>query len=104
MKESITGYMDRTLEGGKLENMIYTQIGDVYYLPEFGIDREVFLSETYPVQNQAFESYIRQMAMVNQILTSKIEVTIEDFTAKINYIIANESSQSNTFNTGIMNV
>lgn len=104
MKESITGYLNRTLEGGKLENLIYSQKGSIYYLPEFGIDRALFFSSGHPIQNKSFESYIRQVAMVNQILTSKIEIVEKDFTAHVKYVIANESSQVNAFNAGAFNV
>lgn len=102
MKESITGYMDRTLEGGKLENMIYSQVGSIYYLKDFGIDRALFFNSQYPIQNQSFESYIRQMAMVNQILTSEINIKVADYVANIEYVIANESKQVNAFNTGFI--
>lgn len=104
MKESITGYMNRTLEGGKLENLIYSQVGTIYYLKDFGIDRGLFFGSKYPIQNKSFESYIRQIAMVNQILTSEINVNIKDFVANIEYIIANESKQVNAFNMGFINV
>lgn len=106
-KESLTGYMNRSNEGGKLENLIYCQKGSVYYLPSFGTDRELFLESSFPLQDQSFVSYLRQVALVNGIVTASIDVTQQDFTQMINYKIASEEEQQSfngLFSGGGLNV
>ncbi|AUR98982.1 hypothetical protein NVP1259O_20 [Vibrio phage 1.259.O._10N.286.48.F4] len=104
LKESLTGYLDHTLEGGKLENLIYTQQGSVEYLPNFGIDRNTFVDSSYAIQSTSFSSYIRQMAMINNILTESITVENYGFTQNILYKIADDNSQSNNSNGGLISV
>lgn len=99
-KPTLSGYLNRTLEGGKLENMIYSEIGDIEYLKNFGIDRKFFFGSDHAVQSASFESYIRQMAMFNQILISSIKVTQVDFDWLIDYKISNEQQQQSSFNLG----
>lgn len=92
-KESITGYLDRTNDAGKLENLIFVQEKSLYYLPNFGIDREFFVESKYPIESDSFISYIRQKSLVNGIVTSDIDIKVEDNVAKILYVIASEEQQ-----------
>ncbi|CAH9011894.1 conserved hypothetical protein [Vibrio phage 236O40-1] len=92
-KESLTGYLNRTNDAGKLENMIFVQEGSLYYLPSFGIDRDFFIGSEYPIESDSFISYIRQKSLVNGIVTSSIDINVVDNVAKVLYAIASESQQ-----------
>lgn len=96
-KESLTGYLNRSYEAGKLENLIYVQIGSLYYLPDFGIDRRMFFDTTFEIQPESFSSYLRQMAMKNGIVTTSLKIVQQDFTSVLKYTLADSNQQTYSF-------
>ncbi len=44
----------------RAENLITTQIGDLYYRPDWGVDLAYFLNPDYTIQAEAFEAYLLQ--------------------------------------------
>lgn len=43
---------------GRAKNILETQIGNLLYLPEFGIDLEFFLDDEFIFQNETFKAYL----------------------------------------------
>lgn len=46
-------------------NILSVQLGDLEYIPDFGIDKRYFLSENIKFQDASFQSYLVQ-ALANQ--------------------------------------
>lgn len=44
----------------RAENLISTQVGDLYYRQDWGVDLAYFLNPDYTIQAEAFESYLLQ--------------------------------------------
>lgn len=44
----------------RAENLITTQLGDLVYQPDWGVDLAYFLNPNYTIQAEAFESYLLQ--------------------------------------------
>lgn len=44
----------------RAENLITTQLGDLFYQPDWGVDLAYFLDPNYTIQAEAFESYLLQ--------------------------------------------
>lgn len=100
-KKSLTGYLNRSNDVGKLENLIFVQYGSAYYFPQFGIDRKFYVESHYQIQIETFTSYIRQMALYNGIVTTSISSRIENFTALIDYTVASDAQYTETNNYGV---
>lgn len=96
-KPSLTGYLNRSYEAGKFENLIYVQKSSLYYFPDFGIDREIFFDTTFEIQPESFSSYLRQMAMKNGIVTTSLKVVQKDFTSVLQYTLASNADQTYSF-------
>jgi hypothetical protein len=44
----------------KAENICAVQLGNLVYLPTFGVDLAYFLDESFEFQNEAFQAYVVQ--------------------------------------------
>lgn len=44
----------------RAENLITTQLGDLQYQPDWGVDLAYFLDPDYTIQAEAFEAYLLQ--------------------------------------------
>ena len=44
----------------RAENLITTQLGDLVYQPDWGVDLAYFVNPNYTIQAEAFESYLLQ--------------------------------------------
>ena len=44
----------------RAENLITTQLGDLFYQTDWGVDLAYFLNPDYTIQAEAFESYLLQ--------------------------------------------
>lgn len=67
----------------KANNILTTQIGSLYFLPEFGIDIDLFFSQDYSIQFESFQSYITDKMVQAGINISKINTSIDTFTRGI---------------------
>lgn len=77
----------------KLQNMFYTQEGDLYYLPEFGIDRNFFLFSDFQINSDAFTSYLNQKAVINNIPITGVSYEQKGYEFNINYAINQTNDQ-----------
>ncbi len=57
-------YDTQVQKGG---NLLSIQLGDLEYLPEFGIDLRYFLSEDFQIQNESFKAYLIEVLANNGI-------------------------------------
>lgn len=94
IKESITGYFDMSRDVARLENMFEVQIGTLYYAPKIGLDWNYWLNSEISYQNQTVESWLKQEALKNNIVTSSITLEQRGNDLVIDYRIASEQDQS----------
>lgn len=93
-KESLTGYFDMSRDVARLENMFEVQIGTLYYAPLIGLDWNYWLNSEISYQNQTVESWLKQEALKNNIVTSSITLEQKGNDLVIDYRIASEQDQS----------
>lgn len=60
----------------KAKNLLETQIGNLVYAPEFGIDYDLFFGEDLKIQNETFVSYAIGKLTENGV--NPIEVITEE--------------------------
>ena len=92
-KESITGYFDTSRDIARLENMFRVQIGTLYYEPQIGLDWDYWLNSDIAYQNSTVESWLKQEALKNNIVTSSITLNQRGNDLVIDYRIASEQDQ-----------
>lgn len=92
-KESITGYFDMSRDIARLENMFVIQIGTLYYAPNIGLDWNYWLNSEVAYQNSTIESWLKQEALKNNIVTSSITLSQRANDLIIDYRIASEQDQ-----------
>lgn len=92
-KESITGYFDMSRDIARLENMFRVQIGTLYYAPRIGLDWDYWLNGEIAYQNVTVESWLKQEALKNNIVTSSITINQRANDLVIDYRIASEQDQ-----------
>jgi hypothetical protein len=72
---------------GKASNILSTQLGDLEYLPDFGIDLEFFLDERFQFQNDSFNAYLIETLSNQGInvteVTSEIRSLYQRLTLKV---------------------
>lgn len=93
-KESITGYFNMSRDVVRLENMFEVQIGTLYYAPTIGLGWSYWLNSEIAYQNQTVESWLKQEALKNNIVTSSISLNQVRNDLVIDYRIASEQDQN----------
>lgn len=93
-KESLTGYFDMSRDVVRLENMFEVQIGTLYYAPAIGLDWSYWINSKISYQNQTVESWLKQEALKNNIVTSSITLEQKGNDLVIDYRIASEQDQN----------
>ena len=94
IKESLTGYFNMSRDVVRLENMFEVQIGTLYYAPTIGLDWNYWLNSDISYQNQTVESWLKQEALKNNIVTSSITLEQKGNDLVVDYRIASEQDQS----------
>lgn len=93
MKESITGYLSMSRDISRLENMFNVQIGTLYYAPDIGLDWSFWLTSEIAFQNHTVESWLKQEALKNNIVTSSLSLNQKGNDLVIDYVIAGVKDQ-----------
>jgi hypothetical protein len=79
--------IETVIDGGKVrdtdlwkaENLLTTNQGSLYYLPEFGINLDLFFSQGYNIQFESFKAYVTNAMVQNGISIARISETIDRF-------------------------
>lgn len=93
-KPSITGYLDMSRDISRLNNMFTVQIGRLTYAPDWGLDWDFWLNGDIQFQNQTVESWLKQEALKNNIVTSWVKLLQSGGKLLIDYRIASEKDQN----------
>lgn len=64
-------------ESERAANLLGTQIGDLEYAPESGIDLRYFLTSEFKIQNASFKAYLVQRLLEQQVNVVNVVETIE---------------------------
>jgi len=72
---------------GKAGNIVSTQVGDLEYLPDFGVDLEFFLEDGFQFQNSSFKAYIIERLTAHQVNVSEVTDEIQTFMDKFIYSV-----------------
>lgn len=91
-KASVTGLMSQQHEVHRLENLFYKQKQSAYYLPDFGLEWDYFLSPKIEIPSSSFLSYMTQQATQNGIIISNINDTISEFTLNLDVTLLSEET------------
>lgn len=91
--DEIEKYMSMSIDISRLENMFMTQINTLYYAPMIGLDWNYWLKSEVSYQNQTVETWLKQEALKNNVLTSSIALRQDGFDLLIDYRIASEQEQ-----------
>ena len=71
----------------KAKNILQTQIGDLEYAPDFGIDLKFFLSEGFQFQNESFKAYLVQRLSEQNVTVASVEDVLTRFTRQFNFSV-----------------
>lgn len=72
----------------KAVNVVSTQIGSLSFAPNFGIDLQFFLNETFEIQTEAFKSYCVQRLIESNVDVSSVTEVINDLDTDFDFGIA----------------
>lgn len=75
----IDGGSIRDTDLWKAENLLTTNQGSLYFLPEFGINLDLFFDQGYNIQFESFKSYVTNAMVQNGISIVRISETIDRF-------------------------
>lgn len=64
---------------GRASNLLSTQVGNVLYLNNFGIDLEFFLGDEFTFQNETFKAYLISKLSEASINVFEFKDVIKDF-------------------------
>jgi hypothetical protein len=81
-------------EVAKAANVLQVQLGELEYVPTFGIDLKFFLSEEFQFQNESFKSYLIQRLSEHHVSVNQVVETIETFFRKLTFTVGAEESQT----------
>lgn len=73
-------------------NVLRTQIGDLEYAPNFGIDLRYFLESEFAIQNESFKAYTVQRLMESQVNVLNAKSVVEDMFINFDYLIGNDNN------------
>ena len=76
----------------KAENLLNTQLGDLYYLPEFGIDLNLIFDQSIEIQAEAFKSYITDVMVINGIDILELQSDIDKFLSTLTIKLGDSSN------------
>lgn len=79
------GFYDSSVP--KAGNIFGAQIGDLEYLPDFGIDLVFFLSPDFEFENAAFKSYLVQRLSEYGIDVSAVIELIRELSLKYTFVV-----------------
>jgi hypothetical protein len=82
-KPTLTGLMDQQHEVHRLENLFYKKIKSAYYLQDYGLDWNFFLSRDVEIPINSFVSYLTQRSGRQGLILLETTTQIEDFTFKM---------------------
>ena len=78
----------------KAGNVLSIQIGDLEYLPDFGIDFKYFLESDLQFQNESFKAYCVQRLVESQVNVSQVIETVETFLHRFTYVVGDTKPTS----------
>lgn len=82
------GLYDSDVERAK--NIFSIQIGELEYIPTFGIDLKYFLSEDFQFQDESFKSYLMQRLTDYNVNVSDVATLVSDLFQKWTFSIGNQ--------------
>lgn len=82
-----------SLDVARLSNIFGVQITSLYYDQTIGTDWNFWFDPSIKYQNQTLESFLKQEALKNSIVTTSVNVVQEEFDLVVTYQIASESEQ-----------
>lgn len=78
-KRSITGLMTQQHEVHRLENLYHKKKGSAHYLPDYGLDWDLFQTRQAEIPVGAFLSYLNQKATDQGIIVLEQGYEFRDF-------------------------
>ena len=96
-KESLTGYLSKSVDVARFENQLKTQVGTLYYAADIGFDVGYFLNSNIRFNATSFNDWVTSQAMNKGIVIIASSVNVEGFTLKLDYTLANESLQGGSY-------
>ena len=91
-KTSVTGLMGQQHEVHRLENLFYKKKDSAYFLPDFGLEWDYFLSPKIEVSTSSFLSYMTQQATQNGIIITNINQNMAEFTLNLDVTLLSEET------------
>lgn len=74
----------------KAKNLLEIQLGDLFYLDDWGIDLEYFFDENILFQNESFIAYIQDRLVKKNIFVEDVSNVVSNFVQKIGITIGEE--------------
>lgn len=75
-------------------NLFAVQVGNLEYLPNWGVDLNYFLTEGLEFQNESFKSYLVKQLSANGINTTSVIDTVEDFIETMTFNLTPEDTST----------
>lgn len=91
-KKSVTGLMNQAHEVQRLENLFYKKKDSAYFLPDYGLEWDYFLSEKIELPVNSFLSYMTQQATQNGIIITNIDQNVAEFSLNLDVTLLSEQT------------
>jgi hypothetical protein len=89
-KNSFSGLMDQQHETHRLDNLFYKKVDSAYYLPDYGLDWDLWLSDRFEAPSGAWGSYFNHEATKNGIVILDQIIKIKDFSLNVTIQLLSE--------------
>lgn len=76
----------------KSANVLQVQIGDLEYLPTFGIDLDFFLDPELNFQNESFKSYLIQRLSESHVNVNQVLESLQKLFLQYTFVVGDAES------------
>lgn len=84
-------------EAPRAANILGTQLGDLEFAPDFGIDLKYFLETEFRIQNASFKAYLVQRLLEHRVNVIDVVDLVESLFTKYAFSIGSSEDSGGSF-------
>jgi hypothetical protein len=88
MKESLTGYLTKSRDVAKFENLIRVQFNSLHFAPQLGFDMAFWIRGETKLSEDTFSEWLRNEAMKMGLILTEVKSSVKDFTLNLTYTVS----------------
>jgi hypothetical protein len=79
----------------KAQNVLSTQLGQLEYLPDFGVDLSFFLDPNFEYQNESFVAYCIERLAQASINVTQVQEEVEALLTRLTFSVSSRQTTTN---------